>query len=366
MKIKKALGILAFIGLVVCTSACGDKKENETATVENTEESVNESETASEEETSETETTEMETSAEEESAKRKDYWEQWSNYWDYMAAKPKDQVAMKLDAESDQLYQDFLAGNAKATYDKKGDNGMYICLSEVLEDGKDYTLTEMEDKLVGEGQYSEGWEYELENELYIDAGLDGNLELRCDIKANEFTLTLIVKNIDGNLKLCFAGDSWSRCDTSVYYNGLMNSYGSGGAVHHGGHSGYIDADGDFHFWYQSWEDGIEPWDDGHLDYVDHYIGQDMYMWLESFSFDEEDGKTYYWFDLVEKNNDEIPENKSNPNDPYKLAKEALEEEGLTVVTQEAFEQMKDLQRLKIGFTDELYNYGAEYKPKPME
>lgn len=371
MRDKNRFQILALLAASCLMVACGhqdashdDKSKNETETAKIEEETLEEDTETIETETLETETSETETSEEDEAAKRAAYYDQYEKYVDFISSKTKDQLETEIDEESDKLYQDFLAGKAKAVYDKKGDLGQYICLSEVLEDGQSYTLTEMEEKLVAEGQYSEGWLYDITEVSYIDAGLDGNYELHCAIGAAEFNLTLIVKNIGGKLKICFAGDSWSRCETNVYYNGEMDSFGSSGAVSHGGDHGYIDADGNFHFWYHFHEDGYEAGDDGELEYCNHFIGRHIYMWLESFTFGQEDGQNYYFFTLEDEEREEVPEDKKDPKDPYKLAKEALEAEGLTVVTEEDYKDMINMQRMKIGFTDDLYQYGDELKPEP--
>ena len=290
-------------------------------------------------------------------------YDAYLKYKDYIS--PKDKAAVKLDPESEKLYQSFIDGTEPAQYDADGDIAQYICLSEALENGKSYTLKEIKEKLAAEGQYGEGWEYEIQSEGYIDLGLDESYELCMDIGAAEFSLTIVVKNIDGELKLCFAGDSWSRNETVVKYSGYVESYGSGGANYHGGETGYIDAEGKYHFWYRSSEEGIIPDDEGKLTYNDQLIGENIGMYLETFSFDKSyEGKEYQYVYIVDaEGREDVEVDLTQPGNAYEMAKKAIEASGRTYLANyDEAKALMDEQRLAIGLSDEICKYGDELYP----
>ncbi len=66
----------------------------------------------------------------------------------------------------------------KATFYKNGDHSDFYYLSDFLEDGEKYTLSEIID---GEISYKrdrnqENWKFDYFTDSYIDCGLDGDIE----------------------------------------------------------------------------------------------------------------------------------------------------------------------------------------------
>ena len=302
-------------------------------------------------------------SAENEVATEENSYDAYMKYRDFISPKRKEDV--KLDPESERIYQRFMDGEEPAQYDIEGDIAQYIRLSEALENGKRYTLKEIIEKLASEGQYGEGWNYEVRREGYIDLGLDENYELCMDIGASEFNLTLVIKNIGGKLKICFAGDSWSRKETTVKYSGYVESYGSGGAYYHGGETGYIDAEGKYHFWFRSTEKGVFPNDDGKLIYNEKLIGENIGMYLESFSFDRfHEGKEYQYVYIVDsKGREDVKVDITQPGNANEMAQKAIETSGnIYLATDNEAKALMEEQRMIIGLSDEIYKYGDELYP----
>ena len=64
---------------------------------------------------------------------------------------------------------------------------------------------------------------------------------------------MIIKDINGELTICFDQDAWSRCDVQVEADGTIKSSGSGGATVHSWDEAFVDANGEYHFYY-----GINP------------------------------------------------------------------------------------------------------------
>ncbi|SCX95177.1 hypothetical protein [Butyrivibrio sp. INlla14] len=362
---KKNVVIMLALCSIIGTTGCGINSNEGTVNTSSEStlfEPISEGVASGEASTGNEQTEAASNGSSENEASSEDSYDAYQKYLDYIS--PKDKATVKLDPESEKLYQAFIDGTEPAQYDIDVDIAEYICLSEVLENGKSYTLNEIKEKLSSEGQYGEGWLYEIQSEGYIDLGLDESYELCMDIGASEFNLTLVVKNIDGKLKICFAGDSWSRNMTVVKYSGYVESYGSGGANYHGGQTGYIDANGKYHFWYRSTEEGILPDDDGKLTHNDQLIGENIGMYLDSFSFDRSyEGKEYQYVYIVDsEGREDVDVDLSQPGNAYEMAQKAIESSGNTYVSDTEAKALMDEQRKTIGLSDEIYKYGDELYP----
>ena len=251
---------------------------------------------------------------------------------------------VNIDDESAALYDAFLQGSAKATFDSNGDKGEYIVFSDFLNDGEDYTLPEIISKMTGEDQYCSNRNCEKCVGSYIDCGLDGNIEKLVDLildgGTDYFHPCMVIKNFDGKLKICYDADSWSRCSTDVSYNGQVSSSGANGADSHGSKSGYIDSLGHYNFWY---DENV---------YVDFFVEGTDSLYLETYEFG--DGNIYCDFGFMDCEN--IKDNPNDSDNPYNIAREILKKDyGYKVVSQEEIDKMIYEKRLEIGLTDEIYD-----------
>lgn len=288
----------------------------------------------------------------------------YEKYWEYTSPKNKDEVT--LDAESEKLYDGFLSGSEKAVFSAAADKGQYVCLSEFLTDGEAYTHDEIAAKATEEGRYGEGWEYRGCSGSYIDCGLDGTPELIVWLDFDsEFRPVMVLKNIGGRLKICFAADSWGRCETEVKYNGVISSFGSGGATSHGGYEAYIDADGIYHFYYNIWEEFIGGFGDEGLSLPE--LSEDLEAVEERISFNENAGEDnsdyYYYFYVSDKDMNDVADDPSDAGNPYEYLRQEYKAAGFNVITKDEADKLQEEARKKIGLTDEIYNYGKEYMPK---
>lgn len=91
--------------------------------------------------------------------------------------------------------------------------------------------------------------------------------------------------------------------------------------------------------------------------IDHFLS-----YVIEISFDTEAVEPYYYVYIVDIDNHNIEEDKSNPQDPYNLARAALEAEGKNAITMDELQILQDEKRQEIGFDDKLYYYGDELKP----
>ena len=286
------------------------------------------------------------------------------DYLDYISARSKDKV--EIDEASEALYAGFLSGEEKAVFSKDGDIGQYVEFSAFLEDGKSYSFEEIVEAMTAEGQYGESWEYKECSDLYLDCGLDGNIEMLVTLYFNdEFEPSMVIKNVDGALKICFTGDSWSRCSTYIYYSGEVCSYGSGGATVHGGTYGFIDATGKYNFWYSDMEESFGDRDEDnklsyYYDNVNHEIEGADILFLEKIAFENEYDYDYYYFFLTDSDYNDIKDDPEDPNNPYVAVRDILvKEQGLNVITSKEADTLIAEKRRSIGFTDELYGYGKD-------
>ena len=295
-----------------------------------------------------------------------DYSTPYTDYYAYISAKSKDKV--EIDDESAALYEAFLSGEEKAVFSKDGDIAQYVEFSAFLEEVKSSSLDEIVEAMTAEGQYGERWEYKKCSDLYLDCALDGNIEMLVTLYFDdEFTPCMVIKNVDGGLKICFTGDSWSRCSTDVYYTGEVCSYGSGGATVHGGTYGFIDATGKYNFWYSDLEESFGDRDEDnkltyYYDREEHEIEGADILFLESISFEENDDGhyDYYYFFLTDSDYNDIEDDLEDPENPYVVMRGILaNERGLNVITSREADDMIAEKRRKIGFTDELYSYGKD-------
>lgn len=307
-----------------------------------------------------------------------------SKYGAYSAfTSPRDKNFVSIDDESSKLYEDFLNDSVEARFDKDGDNGEFLVLSEALEDGESYTLSQITDFLTGQDQYGEGWGVESISDSYIDCGLDDQIEMvvNVDFEGNgdEFSLSMVISNISGELVISFCADSWSRSQTQILYNGEVSSYGSGGASSHGGYTGFINSNGKYVHWYTEWEEGIEAQDDGIVS-INYWMSDDYkdyqtvtfklpdgysYVYQESFSFNNDYydySDRYYYFYIVDENYNEYPDNPDDPDNPYNVIREAHQEAGIKVVSSDEYEELITQRRSQIGITDEVYSFGRQYLP----
>lgn len=288
---------------------------------------------------------------------------------------PRDKCYIDLDEESSKLYQDFLDGNEKITYDAAGDNGEYIEPSQVLTDGDEYTFDEIVDSLTSKDQYSEGWAIESVTDSYIDCGLDGAYEMVVSASfETEFSFDMVIKNIDGSLKMCYFGDSWSRSETTIRYNGMIYSYGSGGASSHGGHTGFINADGEYKLWYKEWEEGYDDYDGDGTFSVQPYINGSFvdlifdipgaaYIYSEEISFSEDVEYDYYYFYILDEDSNELIDDPNDSDNPYEVIRKECEKKGITAISEEEHLKKTEERRQEVGLTDEIYEYGDEYLPE---
>ncbi len=222
--------------------------------------------------------------------------------------------ANETPASTGDLYEDFKTGAAKAKFTKSGDRASYLTLSEILKDGESYSISE----IVGGIENHDSYSFKANGEgtfRSIDCGNDGNKELLYqqeftagDMGGEIFTLFMILKDMGGELKICYDQDMWSRSDITINDDGTIYGSGSGGAALHVYDFAFVDAKGDYHFYYGS-EENITPFGDFYY----NENGESKSLSLEGLDTDHLIINTYYFEPDYEKRNDYISYNMIDDN-----------------------------------------------------
>lgn len=151
-----------------------------------------------------------------------------------LQAEPSPEGSGTLDAEETTplpgLYQGFLDGLEPATvagwFSPEPAGARLAC----LEQGMAYSLSELQALLCADSSL----EYCL-----FDAGSDGEPELSVCLPyygpeppPDGGAVTLLFKETDGTLLLCDAFETWDRSDTTLHYDGFLETWGASGAGDH--------------------------------------------------------------------------------------------------------------------------------------
>ncbi len=258
-------------------------------------------------------------------------------------------------AEGD-LYEAFKKGTAKAKYRGTGDRASNLATATVLEKGKAYTLEEIEKAVEGADEYMELKVTGDVDFSLIDCGSDGDKELLVEIPfGDEFRLHMIIKEINGELVICYDQDSWSRSMVEVKPDGTIEGSGSGGAAIHIVDYAFVDAKGDYKYFYGC-EETLTLYGDVYAykkgeDYVtftsegldqDHLGIRDYY-----FEADYAEREHYYSYFVVNDNYEDITSD-ADYDDSNEL-KKRFTEAGIKTYTQVEIDQMLKDRAGEIGY-----------------
>ena len=255
--------------------------------------------------------------------------------------------------QSGNLYEDFLAGKAKAKFTGEADLASYITLGNVLTKGESYTL----DEIIKNGEKGDGFEAYTytgsESHRYIDCGKDGNQELLVELGfGEEFTLDMVIKDMGGELNIIYSRDQWSRSNLEIADDGTIESSGSGGATIHGVDKSYIDAAGKYHFFYGSEEYGSPysyyAYKNGDYVVLDFEgLNAEQFMVISYWTSEEENRDYYYTLCELDPNyNICYTEDLYMDSNPFK---QKFDEAGIQVYTVDDVEKMLKDRASQIGY-----------------
>jgi major membrane immunogen (membrane-anchored lipoprotein) len=257
--------------------------------------------------------------------------------------------------EGSSLYEDFKNGTVKVRYQASANYADYLSLEGILNDGEYYSAEDIieavranVDEHVG---ISDG------DIIYsaIDCGSDGNEELLVQFPFGEgFQLYMVIKDMDGDLVVCYDQDAWDRKYVEISEDGLVQCGGSSGANVHGSDFGYIDADGVYHYYYGVQETitlygDIYLMDKGEVTTVSAEGLDNDHIGLREYYFEPiYEDRTYYYnyFILDDEFNDVTTE--ADYDDSNEL-KQRIEGAGFKTYTKSEIDQMLADRAKEIGY-----------------
>ncbi len=255
----------------------------------------------------------------------------------------------KSDLKGKDLYEAFQKGEARVKYRGTGDIASYLETSKALEVGKSYTIEELAKAIEEADEYND-LKFSSEVEYsYIDCGRDGVPELLAKAWfGDEFSLAMIIKEIDGELVMCYDQDSWSRSYVEIREDGIIEGGGSGGAAIHIEDYAYVDANGDYKFYY-----GVEETLTLYGDFYAYRTGEDYvviptegldrdHIGVRDYYFEPryEDRTHYYEYFTIDDNYAEVTA-EADYDDSNEL-KQRFAEAGIKTYTKSEMEQkLKD-------------------------
>ncbi|MCR5656369.1 MAG: hypothetical protein K6G06_02795 [Butyrivibrio sp.] len=255
------------------------------------------------------------------------------------------------------LYEAFKQGTASVKYRGTGDRSGYIELSSILEVDKAYTLDEIIEACKTIGVYNEDGNPNITYRS-IDCGQDGVPELLVNIEFGAATnLTMIIKEINNELVMCFDQDGGERFYVEVSDNGVIEAGGASGANVHDMDYAFVDGNGDYIFYYGVTET-LAPYDDYYAykngeDYVtipvegldaDHIGIRDYYFEAD---FTERNHMFNYY--MIDDNYEDITTDADY--DDSNLLKQRFNEAGINTYTKAEMDQMISDRATEIGYPE---------------
>lgn len=250
----------------------------------------------------------------------------------------------------DNIYEAFMNGDVKVKYQNLPSKGG-DALSDYLEDGKEYDINEIikciendHNTVDGDPKY-----------CYIDCGEDGIKELlvKLDLGTSS-SLSFILKEFDGKLKICYSGEAWERSELSISDTGMISSAGSAGATAHGGDFAFVNADGDYKFFYSSMTEG-DPYnyyaynEAGDMVTVKFEGLETEHFMITRYYIEDENGvdHPYYTYDMLDEDYSIITTDECfDESNPYM---QRFIEAGIKVYKQNEIDEMLTKKAEEIGY-----------------
>jgi len=258
------------------------------------------------------------------------------------------------------LYEAFKQGSGKVKY-RKTEGDRFFNASEyqeqVLTEGSSYTLDEIigacqkVDEMLAEGTPEATF-------TDIDCGQDGVPELLVDIEFNESSfVSMVIKEINGELVLCYDQEHGYRTALIVNNDGTIEISGSSAANIHGEEYAFVDANGDYKFFYGC-EETLQLMDDFYaypsavesatisVEGLDgEHIGIHMYY----FESNVETRTNYYQYFMINDNYEDVTTDADY--DDSNAVKQAFVNAGITPYTQTEIDKMIADKKAEIGYPD---------------
>ncbi|WP_049945385.1 lysozyme inhibitor LprI family protein [Butyrivibrio sp. AC2005] len=230
---------------------------------------------------------------------------------------------------------------------------------------REFTLAELKDEFneifnSEDGYYAEG-EVSSVRYSYLDCGNDGIPEMSIQMTGPfiepESDLTLIVKEIEGQLQVVYAYVTWSRSWTEINEYGFISGDGSNGASNHCWDTACVNADGQYLFGYyeeQEYDFDMFAHFKDHDDYdLSKLDGSIMTYSLRLNEYSEDSPAfQYYTYEVYDSESYEPKEVTDLYTDSaYKKVMDCFKE--YNIVSMDEYEKIKSDKLTSIGATKEI-------------
>ncbi len=296
-----------------------------------------------------------------------------NNTSDNKESEINEKVSEAKEGAGTELYDAFMNNEAEIVFHTLGHDGAYYEFNKALTDGESYTLEELTQKL-SDYMEVEGWGEKPTignaEKTMIDCALDGKEEMLLEIEmpvegVEEFIVSMIVKDMGGELKLCYVCDSWSRSYTSISGSGYIVNDGSNGAASHISDYSFVDAEGNWKVYYSCSTDmgfateeyyaPVTGWDDYN---IISFSGLDVeHFAIERYCYDlDANGSDYFYtYYFTDENYEKLPIDPAIYDDSNEYKKK-FTEYGLKVYSMDEINKLLEDRKTEIGLTDEVINY----------
>lgn len=285
-------------------------------------------------------------------------------------------------SDAENTYENLIAGTGKLNFSYYMDN---IYVNSEFKDYQDelfshlksreYTISalisEFNDIFMHSGDFISEGKVTYAGYSYLDCGNDGNKELAlqfvCPVVEESSSLTLILKDMGGDIQVVYAFCCWSRSETNINEYGVLTGGGSGGASLHGWDLGIIDANGKYTFGYSEEEQ---------LDINMFYTGQD-HPEIDTSSYDgsiyayslrtkeaagEDAWPQYYSYAVFDDNGNEMNIPNLYTDSEYKKVMDVF---GLNFIPKAEFDKKAEDRANEIGATSQMRS-GANLEYKELK
>ena len=274
--------------------------------------------------------------------------------------------------ETDNTYENLIAGTGKLNFSYYMDNVYANIEYPAFQDelfgylkSREYTLPELiaefNDIFKNEDRYfgDEGVTYV--GYSYLDCGNDGNKELAiqivCPVVEEYSSLTMILKEMEGDIQVVHAFCQWSRSSSDINEYGVITSFGSSGATLHGWDTSIIDANGKYNFGYSEDEQAdINMFHTGEehpeVD-IDSYEGDIVIYSLRTKEYSEENAwPEYYSYAVYKDYQDEMDIPNLYTDSQYQKIMDTF---GVDFIPMDEFNQKIEDRLNEIGATKNMVN-----------
>ncbi len=263
------------------------------------------------------------------------------------------------------LYEGFLSGDVKVTFDKDADHGSYFETKNLFTPGTEYSLDEIKDALLKSVESNWGGVKATIQDVtndYIDCGMDSVQELLVNVnvvlgEAEQFNIHMVIKEVEGALHVTYNCESYTRSSTEILPTGYVKNAGSSGAASGAGELGYLNKDAQYIQWYNySFDMGVVS-SDYYLPAENDSVVLDLSsienienLCIESYYFDNGDWKeyfyTYYYFDK-----DFAPIEDASIYDSENPIRKIFADNNLSVYPKSQIQGVLDQRQSEIGLSD---------------